>query len=174
MTFLNKTGPKLGRGGWAEDQHSIGRRPGLPGVSQSPSQAWSRNLEGGRRDALLCSQAALPGGAAGRGFLSAVSWVAEVVPACIRHTETVILRGLCISTRNMEPPGDSEALWAPPAEPDRGCDVRPSRLSSLRARAVQPQESARTKEGLETETEASKPPVEASDDQEALSLLPAI
>ena len=149
VTFLNKPGPKLGRGGWAEDQHSIGRRPGLPGVSQSPSQAWSRNLEGGsaqgRRDALLSSQAALPGGAAGRGFPSAVSWVAGVVPACIRHTETVILRGLCISTRNMEPPGDSEALWAPPAEPDRGCGVRPSRLSSLRARAVLPQESARTK-----------------------------
>lgn len=30
------------------------------------------------------------------------------------------------------------------------------------------------REGLGTETEASKPPVEASDDQEALSLLPAI
>lgn len=119
---------------------------------KTPSQAWSRNLEARRKVEEMLS-ARFSGsptwGAAGRGFPSALSWVAAVVPACIRHTETVILRGLCISTRNMEPPGDSEALWAPPhptpAEPDRGRAVRPSRLPSLRARAVQPQESARTK-----------------------------
>lgn len=75
MTFLNKPGSKLGGGGWAEDQHSIGRRAGLPWVSQSPSQAWSRNLEARRKgEEMLSAQfsGSPTWGAAGRGFPSAV------------------------------------------------------------------------------------------------------
>lgn len=85
MTFLNNPGPKLGGGGWAEDQHSKGKKLAFLGSQRAPHRlglgTW--RLQGLRS---VLKQPRL--GAAGRGFRSAVSWVAGVVPACIRHTET--------------------------------------------------------------------------------------
>lgn len=77
----------------------------------------------------------------------------------------------------MEPPGDSGALWAtPPHRRRAGQGVRSPPLEAFNSQGAR---SGRlnllaVREGLGTEMEASKPPVEASDDQEALSLLPAL
>lgn len=67
------------------------------------------------------------------GFSSAVSLVAGVVPACIKHRETVIFRALCVSAREKEP------SQGPCGRPCRaGQAVRNLRLSILRARSWAP------------------------------------
>lgn len=74
------------------------------------------------------------------GFSSAVSLVAGVVPACIKHRETVIFRALCVSQpeRWSLPRGHVDA----PAEQDRLSAARGFPFSE---RAVGPHESARAK-----------------------------
>lgn len=83
-------------------------------------------------------------GAEGRGFRSALSWGAGVDPACIGQRRQ-LKRSLYLNqTPLLGTPGPCGRPHPTASEPIKGCAVRPSRLSTLRARAVRPHESARS------------------------------